>query len=124
MKIRVVLIVSLAALIALPAIACGPSGGSSQNTGHSMSPGRKQWTKKRMKHLKQQMSDYNSAQKWSDGLGYATGEWVPQMHRNSAEHRRYMINRYEFLALKAEHGRASANDIAEMRGLQAALLSR
>jgi hypothetical protein len=69
------------------------------------------------------MDDYRKAQRTADNLGYATGEWVPQMHRNQAERRQYMINRYEFLALKAERGKASGKDIAELRALQNALLS-
>ena len=53
-----------------------------------------------------------------------TAEYVPQMHRNSAERRQYYINRFEFLALKAERGKATAKDIAEMRALQHYLLGQ
>lgn len=125
MKIRVLLTAALTVLFALPAFANGPMPGDpgmSSNPPSKMTPGRQKWTKRRMKHLKQQMSDYNKARQTADTLGYATGEYVPQLHRNPAEVRRHMINRYEFLALKAERGKASANDIAEMRALQAALL--
>lgn len=130
MKIRVLLNVAFTGLFALPALANGPmpgDPGTSSSTSaqpNNMSPGRQRWTKRRMKHLRQQMTDYKKAQQTADALGYATGEYVPQLHRNPAEVRRHMINRYEFLALKAERGKASANDIAEMRALQAALLGR
>jgi hypothetical protein len=130
MKIRVLLIVAFTALFALPALANGPmpgDPGTSSSTSvqpNNMSPGRQRWTKRRMKHLRQQMTDYKKAQQTADALGYATGEYVPQLHRNPAEVRRHMINRYEFLALKAERGKASANDVAEMRALQSALLGR
>jgi hypothetical protein len=44
------------------------------------------------------------------------------MHRNPVERRQYLINRYEFLALKTERGKATAKDIAELRALQNYLL--
>jgi hypothetical protein len=69
------------------------------------------------------MDDYKKAQRTADGLGYATGEYLPQMHRNSAEQRHHYINRYEFLALKRERGKATQKDVAEMRALQHYLLN-
>ena len=129
MKMHCVLVVMLIGILAGPAFACGPTmngsgGGTMTNTGHpsNMSPGRERWTRKRIKHLRGQMDDYKKAQRTADGLGYATGEYVPQMHHNPAEQRQYYINRYEFLALKAERGKASAKDLAEMRALQNYLL--
>jgi|KBSMisStaDraftv2_1062788.scaffolds.fasta_scaffold119581_2 Ni/Co efflux regulator RcnB len=131
MKIRTALVVFAVAIFVTPAIACGPMGGSTGGTtmtnntgGRQMSQGRDQWSKKRIKHLRRQMDDYKKAQRTADGLGYATGEYVPQMHRNPAEQRQYYINRYEFLALKAERGKATQKDIAEMRALQHYLLGR
>lgn len=126
MKIRTVSLASLAAVFALPAFANGPMPGDpgmSSSAPKNTSPGRQQWTKKRIKHLKQQMSDHKKARQWSDNLGYATGEYVPQLHRNAAEQRKHLINLYEFLALKAERGKATAKDIAQMRALQQYLLS-
>ena len=130
MKLCCLLVVMLIVIVR-PTFACGPgmngSGGGTMtnNTGRpsNMSPGREQWTRKRIKHLRGQMDDYKKAQRTADGLGYATGEYVPQMHRNPAEQRQYYINRYEFLALKRERGKASQKDIAEMRALQHYLLS-
>lgn len=124
MKLAAITCGIVAAVMAIPARACGPgmttapSGG-----GNSTHPGRQRWVRHRMKQLDQQMHDHREANKWSDGLGYATGEFVPQMHRNAAEERRYMINRFEYLALKTERGKASAKDRAEMRWLQGELLS-
>ena len=110
----------LVLVMASPVLACGPA--VSSGGGGSSNPGRKRWVRHRTRQLDQQMHDYREARKWSDGLGYATGEFVPQMHRNQAEERRYMINRYEYLALKQERGKASAQDKAEMRALQRTLL--
>jgi Ni/Co efflux regulator RcnB len=128
MSIRTVLIAIFAAVFVLPAFANDPAmstnngGGTQMNGGSQNNPGRVRWTRKRIKHLRQRIDDYKKAERASDNLGYATGEWVPQMHRNQAERRQYLINRYEFLALKAERGRATAKDIAEMRALQNSLL--
>jgi hypothetical protein len=127
------LIFSLLAFIAAPGFANGPMPGdsgmsSNSNTtvttggGRQMSGGRDRFSRRRIKHLRQEMDDYRKAQRAADALGYGTGEYLPQMHRNPAERRQYMINRYEFLALKAERGRASAKDIAEMHALQHHLL--
>ena len=124
MKIRTLMVVLFASLFALPALACGPmpSGGSSGGSSYK-NPGRKKWAKKRIKQLKGKMSDYHKAQQWSDGLGYATGEMVPQVRRNAVEHRQFLIHRYEFLALKAEYGKASITEQIEMRALQSYLLN-
>ena len=132
MKVRTLLIAVLTALFGLPVFANGPmpgdpgmSGGNSTsntNTGGQMHPGRERFTRRRIKHLRQEMDDYKKAQRTADQLGYATGEYVPQMHRNPAERRQYLINRYEFLALKAERGKATAKDIADLRALQNYLL--
>jgi len=120
MKIRTLPTVLFSAMFALPALACGPmpSGGSS-----GPSPQHKNYHHRRIKELKQKMHDYNSAQKWSDGLGYATGEMVPQMNRNKAEHRQFLIHHYEFLVHKEQLGKASVKDQIERRALESYLLN-
>lgn len=115
---RLLVIGALALLVSSPAFANDPS----MPSGGQMSPGRDHYTRKRIKELKQQMTDYKHAQRTADTLGYATGEYVPQMHHNAAAYRQHLINRYEFLALKAERGKATAKDVAEMHALQNALL--
>ena len=117
MKIRKILIASFVA-IAAPALACGPG---MSNSGPS--PQQKQHHHRRIKELKQKMHDYKSAQKWSDGLGYATGEAVPQMNRNKAEHRQYLIHYYEFLVHKEQLGKASMKEQIERRTLEKYLLN-
>ena len=119
---RLFVIGALALLIPLPAFANDPSMPSGGTSGSQMNPGRDHYTRKRIKELKTQMTDYKKAQRAADTLGYATGEWVPQMHRNPAAYRQHLINRYEFLALKAERGKATSKDIAEMRALHNHLL--
>jgi hypothetical protein len=133
MNIRTALILGMTMVFSLPAFGNGPGmtdtpmtngGGTTTNNGggRQMSPGRDQWTRRRIKHLRRQMDDYKKAQRASDNLGYATGEYVPQIHRNPAEYRQHLINRYEFLALKAERGKATSNDIAEMHAIKHRLL--
>jgi hypothetical protein len=126
---NMLLVIILAGIVAVPAFGCGPmgtgSGGgttTSNGGGRQISPGRERFTRRRIHHLRRQMDDYKKAQRTADNLGYATGEWAPQMHRNPAERRQYYINRYEFLALKAERGKATSKDLAEMRALQHHLL--
>jgi hypothetical protein len=130
---RLLMISVLALFLALPAFANGPmptdQPTTSTSSGRPMSPGRKTWTKKRVKHLKQEMNTYKSAERTTKNidrmLGAAdnnAGTVMFPSGQSPAEHRRYMINRFEYLAIKAEHGRASANEMAEMRALQSALL--
>ena len=132
---RFLVIGVLALFLALPAFANGPMPSdqptTSTSSGRPMSPGRKNWTKKRVKHLKQEMNTYKSAERTSKGIDRMLGAadnnpnavFFPS-GQSAAEHRRYMINRFEYLAIKAEHGRASAKEIAEMQALQGALLGR
>ena len=134
MKSARLLILAFASAIAAPGFANGPMPAdgnmSTQNStvttggGTQMNSGRDRWTRRRIKHLRQQNDDYRKAQRTADTLGYATGEYVPQMHRNTAAQRQHMINRYEFLALKAERGKATQKDVAELRALQHYLLGR
>ncbi|HJT80331.1 MAG TPA: hypothetical protein VJ719_03960, partial [Chthoniobacterales bacterium] len=63
MKTRLVLVFSLTIVFALPCFANDPSmtGGGGSNTnmnsggGRQMSPGRDQWTRRRIKQLRRQM---------------------------------------------------------------------
>lgn len=130
---RLVMISALVLFLAPPAFANGPMPSDQPTTstsgGRPMSPGRRSWTKKRVKQLKQEMNTYKSAERTTQGIDRMLGAadnnpgavFFPQ-GQSPAEHRRYMINRFEYLAIKAEHGRASPNEMAELRALQAALL--
>jgi hypothetical protein len=135
MKIRTVLMVTLAAVFALPALACGPmiSGGTSNintGTGRTVSPERDHWARRRIKQLRAEMDAHRKADQTARTLDHILGVADNNAGRalfpegaSAAAQRRYMINRYEFLALKAELGKANAKDIAELRALQAALLT-
>src|SRR6266481_477688 len=105
MKIRTVLIVALAAIFALPALACGP-GMSNNNTGTGgqMSSGRDSWTKKRIRHLKGEMEEQKKADRTARTLDRILGGADNNVGRvmfpqgaSSAAQRQNMINRYEFL---------------------------
>lgn len=77
------------------------------------------------------MDDYNKANTVAREMDRASGAVNNDAGRfffpsgmSARAQRQHMINRYEFLALKAERGKASADDKAEMRALQHALLGR
>ena len=129
MNIRTTLIVISAVVGAYPALANGPMPGDSQapnNNGSSqMSPERERWVRNRMKHLRDEMHEQQKADtiaREMDRLQAATNNnygrfMFPEGASPAAQHQ-YMINRYEFLALKAERGKATPKERAEMRALQ------
>jgi hypothetical protein len=128
------LIIALSALVissSLPVFANGPmpADNSNSTSNSNMNPGRERWTRNRIKHLKHEMEEHRKADQTARNIDRILGGADENVGRvmfpqgaSSAARRRYMINRYEFLALKAERGNASAKDIAEMRALRAALL--
>jgi hypothetical protein len=130
MKFQTVLIIGLTILFASPSPACGPSNGqpmsnssgssAQSNSGQPMTP-RRQWIRKRLRHLKNKRGEEERMQRGLDGVDLSQGHYPG---RSSAYTRQRMIDRYEFLALKAERGRATASDLAEMKLLQNTLLSR
>jgi hypothetical protein len=124
MKLRTVLIIGLTILFASPSPACGPSNGSGTsvqpNSGQAMTP-RRQWIRKRLRHLKNKRGEEERMQRGLDGVDLSQGHYPG---RSSAYTRQRMIDRYEFLALKAERGRATPSEMAEMKLLQNTLLGR
>lgn len=80
-------------------------------------------SRKRMIVLKKQMREYRKAQNTADIMDLMQGHVYPAEPSREAQ-RRYMINKYEYLALKAERGHATTADVAEMRRLQHTLLGR
>ena len=129
MKLQALSVSILAAMLVQPVLAndptmsnTAPSNASSSATGpRTMSPSREKYTRKRVIVLKQQMHDYGKAQKVADKLDLMLGRFPT---RSPEAERRYMINRFEYLALKAERGRATRADLAEMQQLQHTLLGR
>jgi hypothetical protein len=95
------------------------SGGTSVTVTKSVSPSRERYTRKRIIVLKQQIHDYKHAQKTADKLDLMLGTYSNPSRELM---RRYLINRFELLALKAERGRATRDDLNELRQLQQILL--
>jgi hypothetical protein len=129
---RLTIAVVAIAIISSPSLFANgpmPADNNSSTSNSNMSPGREQWTRRRIKHLKHEMDEHRKADQTARNIDRILGGADENVGRvmfpqgaSSAARRRYMINRYEFLALKAERGNASAKDIAEMRALRAALL--
>jgi len=95
------------------------SSGTSVTVTKGVSPARQKYTKKRIIVLKQQIHDYKHAQKTADKLDLMLGTYSNPSRELM---RRYLINRFELLALKAERGRATRDDLNELRQLQQILL--
>lgn len=132
MKLQALSISVLAAIFAHPGQACGPSASNTaQPTNNTTSSStvtvqRKMSesdSRKRMIVLKKQMREYRKAQNTADIMDLMQGHVYPAEPSREAQ-RRYMINKYEYLALKAERGHATTADVAEMRRLQHTLLGR
>jgi hypothetical protein len=122
MKMRTVSIAILAGLFALPALANGPmaedpgmSSNSNSNSGQ-MNPGREQWTRKRIQHLKQRRVRYHKegypGGDVRDGMGgapdnpYLTNDEAA-LRRRDAIKRQHDIDTMELLMLKKERGELS-----------------
>lgn len=93
--------------------------GTSVTVTKAVSPARQRYTKQRILVLKQQMGEYKKAQRTADKLDLMLGHYS---NPSREAQRRYLINRFEFLALKAERGRATRDDLNELRQLQQMLL--
>jgi len=111
---------------ALPVFACGPStapmgSNTTSNEHHHTGSGREHWRKKRIKHLRHKLDEYNNAQKFANGMDGVDGHHSAP---DPEEKHRYWVNRYEFLALKAEAGQATVTELHELRWLQGKLLHR
>ncbi|MEP6604196.1 MAG: hypothetical protein ABJB69_09635 [Spartobacteria bacterium] len=124
MKNHIIAFVALFTIGVTSTIACGSgmtsSGGGTPNNGGGSN--RQQWSKKRMRHLREKMAEGERAQKTADRMDLVTGGNYPQ--RTAAYTRQRMINRFEWLALKRERKGLTANEMAEMQLLQRTLLSR
>ena len=135
MKLQALSISVLAAMLVHPGQACGPAASNTaqptNNTTSSstvtvqrkMSPGRESASRKRIIVLKQQMREYRKAQNTADIMDLMQGHVYPAEPSREAQ-RRYMISRFEYLALKAERGHATTAEVTEMRQLQHTLLGR
>lgn len=97
------------------------SSGTSVTVAKTVSPSRKQYTRKRILVLKQQTAEYKRAQRTADKLDIMLGQYS---NPSQELERRYLINRFELLALKAELGRATRDELKELRQLQYKLLGR
>lgn len=95
------------------------SSGTSVTVTKTVSPSRKQYTRKRILVLKQQTAEYKRAQRTADKLDFMLGQYS---NPSQDLQRRYLINRFELLALKAELGRATRDELNELRQLQHKLL--
>jgi hypothetical protein len=133
MKSQALSISVLAALLAHPGLACGPSGSAmTQPTNNSTSsstvtnqrkltPGRERASRKRIRVVKQQLREYQKAQNTADIMDLMQGNPFPAEPSREAQ-RRHLINKFEYLALKAELGHATTAEVMEMRRLQHTLL--
>jgi hypothetical protein len=88
----------------------------------NVTPSRERYTRKRIIELRQQVREYQKSQSVADKMDLLLGRYPTRPSREVE--RRYLINRFEFLALKAERGRATRADVAELRELQQILLGR
>jgi hypothetical protein len=135
MKIQLVCAIASAIALVSPILANGPmpgdSGGSSYSNGASegMSPGRRHWTKHRIHELSERMSEYRKADRaaremdrFQGAVDNNYGRFIVPEGASSTAQRHYMIDRFEYLALKAERGKATERDKAEMRALRGQLL--
>lgn len=89
-----------------------------------MTPGRERATRKRIIVLKEQMREYRKAQRVADVMDAMQGHLLYPSEPSPEAQRRHMINRFEYLALKAERGHATTAEVTEMRRLQHTLLGR
>jgi hypothetical protein len=124
MNLRAILISVLAALFAIPVLACGPmpsSGGTS-----NMSPGREKWTRKRVNELKRE----RQAQRQNGNGPDAGTKFISKMQQlnnplavtaadehRAAVKRRNLINAIEFLSLKKERGELGPEGQAKLNAL-------
>ena len=132
----------LAVIIAMPAFACGPGGSMGSSGNKPPKTGRQKWVGHRIRILKNQMRPHEDAQRTADRLGeildgadgkagdIAATEARNQMPRallvrqpQSAEEKKYMFNRFEYLALKKERKGLSAGEAAEMFALKHVLVN-
>lgn len=93
--------------------------GTSVTLTKAVSPARQEYSQKRIIVLKQQIHDYKHAQKTADKLDLMLGTYSNPSRELM---RRYLIDRFELLALKAERGGATRDDLNELRRLQQILL--
>jgi hypothetical protein len=129
----------LAVIVAMPAFACGPGGSSGYKPSKS---GRQKWVGNRIRILKNEMRPREHAQRTADQLGeildgvdgklgnVAATEARNQLPRailvrppQSPEEKKYMFQRYEYLALKKERKGVSAGEAAEMFALKHVLVN-
>ena len=124
--IRSIVMLGLIAVFATPAFACGPTGGgkkkqqqAQQGTttttvtsgGGGQRTPREKWVRHRMGDLKETNSEYKKSQNIANLGDLALGT---NTYQSSAAYRQHLVNRFEFLALKREKGRATQGDVAEM----------
>lgn len=132
MKLQALSISVLAATLMHPGSANEPTASNSAPSNNSSSgttvtvtrnttATRERYTRRRIIELRQQIREHQKAQAVADKMDFMLGHYSSPSRE--AE-RRYLINRFEFLALKAERGRATRDDLAELRQLQQILLPR
>lgn len=140
MKIRTLLVICIAAIFAMPAVACGPGMTQPSGGGGGQVHGRKKAVKRRMGELKPKIDEYEHAQRAANGIdeflhgidGKAGSVAIDEAHRHmprailvrkpqSPEERLYMFRRFEYLALKKERKGLSGGEAAEMYALRSVL---
>jgi len=133
MKLHAFSISILAAVLVYPSLANEPSAsntapsnnsssGSTVTVTRTVSPGRERYTRRRIIELRQQIREHQKAQSVADKMDILLGHYPTSPSREAERH--YLTNRFELLALKAERGRATRADIAELQQLQHILLGR
>ncbi len=110
MKLSAVVIGILAAVITLPALACGPmTSGGSTTSGSGDNTGRHRWVKKRVEHLHQQNEDYRALRaraKVNNVIGLG-GQDSTEFEAIQKQHKREQV---ELLMLKNELGEISPDE--------------
>ena len=110
MKLSAIAIGILAAVITLPALACGPmTSGGSMTSSSSDNTRRQRWVKKRVEHLHQQNEDYRALRARSkvDRVIGPSGEDSREFEAIQREHKREQV---DLLMLKNELGDISPDE--------------
>ena len=105
MKLSAVVIGILAAVITLPALACGPmTSGGSTTSASGDNTRRQRWVKKRVEHLNQQNEDYRALRartKIDRAIGPGVSSDMSEFEAIQKQHKREQV---ELLMLKNELG--------------------
>jgi hypothetical protein len=132
MKLRAFSFSMLAAMLVHPSVANEPTAsnttapnkvrsGTTVTVTRTMTPARRRYVRKRIVVLKEQVREYEKAQNVADTMDFMSGRFTSPSREAQ---QRYLKNRFEYLALKAELGKATPADLNELRRLQHTLLGR